>query len=69
MVGLTKARAANGQFPKGQSGNPGGRPRDEQKVAELARSHSREAIETLAELMRTSNDERVSERHRNANIA
>ena len=59
MVGLTKARAANGQFPKGQSGNPGGRPRDEQKVAELARSHSREAIETLAELMRTSNDERV----------
>ena len=59
MVGLTKARAANGQFPKGQSGNPGGRPRDEQKVAELARSHSREAIETLAELMRNSNDERV----------
>ena len=59
MVGLTKARAANGQFPKGQSGNPGGRPRDEQKIAELARSHPREAIETLAELMRTSNDERV----------
>ena len=69
MVGLTKARAANCQFPKGQSGNPGGRSRDEQKVAELARSHSREAIEMLAELMRTSNDERVSERHRNANIA
>ena len=53
MMGLTKARAANGQFPKGQSGNPGGRPRDEQKVAELARSHSREAIEMLAELMPT----------------
>ena len=59
IVGLTKSRSANGQFPKGQSGNPGGRPRDEQKVAELARSYTREAIETLAELMRSGNEERV----------
>ena len=59
-MGLTKSRSANGQFPKGQSGNPGGRPRDEQKVAELARSYTREAIETLVELMRGGNDERVS---------
>ena len=58
-MGLTKSRSANGQFPKGQSGNPGGRPRDEQKVAELARSYTREAIETLAELMRSGNDERL----------
>ena len=33
--------------------------RDEQKVAELARSYTREAIETLVELMRMGNDERV----------
>ena len=59
MVGLTKSRSANGQFPTGQSGNPGGRPRDEQKVAELARSYTKEAIETLDELMRSGNDERV----------
>ena len=59
MAGLTKSRSANGQFPKGQSGNPGGRPRDEQKVAELARSYTTEAIETLVELMRSGNDERV----------
>ena len=57
---LAKSRSANGQFPKGQSGNSGGRPRDEQKVAELARSYTREAIETLVELMRGGNDERVS---------
>ena len=59
MAGLTKSRSSNGQFPKGFSGNPGGRPRDEQKVAELARSYTREAIETLVELMRRGNDERV----------
>ena len=58
-MGLAKSRSANGQFAKGQSGNPGGRPRDEQKVAELARSYTREAIETLAELMRSGNEERV----------
>ena len=54
-----KARSANGQFPKGFSGNPGGCSRDEQTVAELARSYTREAIETLVELMRRGNDERV----------
>ena len=54
-----KARSANGQFPKGFSGNPGGCPRDGQKVAELARSYTKEAIETLVELMRMGNDERV----------
>ena len=58
-MGLAKSRSANGQFPKGQSGNPGSRPRDEQKVAELARSYTKEVIETLADLMHSGNDERV----------
>ena len=52
-------RDCHGKFLKGHSGNVGGRPRDEQKVAELARSYTREAIETLAELMRSGNEERV----------
>ena len=59
-MGPIKARSANGQFPKGFSGNPGGRPRNEQKVAELARSYTSEAIETRVELMSMGNDERVS---------
>jgi len=59
MVGPTGLRAANGRFSKGQSGNPGGRPRDEQKVAELARSYTKEAIDTLVDLMRNGKDERV----------
>ena len=53
---LTKARSANGQLPKGFSGNLGGRPQHEQKVAELARSCTKDAIETLAELMRSGSE-------------
>ena len=52
-------RNKNGQFTSGYSGNAGGRPRDEHKVAELARSYAHEAVETLVELMRHSKDERV----------
>ena len=43
----------------GQSGNPGGRPKDEHRVGELARSYTLEAIETLVDLMRHGRDERV----------
>lgn len=39
-------------FPKGQSGNPGGRPRELRDVIELARSHSPAAIATLSKIMR-----------------
>jgi len=52
-------RNAKGQFIEGHSGNPGGRPRDEHKLAELARSYTSEAVETLVELMRFGKDERV----------
>ena len=48
-----------GQFIVGHSGNAGGRPRDEYKVVELARSYTTEAIDTLVDLMRHGKDDRV----------
>ena len=59
MQTIQKARLKSGQFAPGQSGNPGGRPKDEHRVAELARSYTVEAIDTLVELMRDGKDERV----------
>ena len=52
-------RDSAGRFIKGHSGNAGGRPQDEYKVAELARSYTTEAIGTLVDLMRHGNDDRV----------
>ena len=56
---MKNARLKSGQFVPGQSGNPGGRPKDEHRVGELARSYTLEAIETLVDLMRHGRDERV----------
>ena len=56
---ITSTRTKSGQFAPGSSGNPGGRPKDEARVAELARSYTSEAIHTLVDLMRHGRDERV----------
>jgi hypothetical protein len=40
------------KFQKGQSGNPGGRPKTSGPARQLARIYTVEAIETLVEIMR-----------------
>lgn len=42
----------NPGFKKGQSGNPGGRPKIAEEINELARQHCPEAIEALVHIMR-----------------
>jgi hypothetical protein len=41
------------KWVKGMSGNPGGRPKLEVSIRELAQQNSMEALETLVQVMRT----------------
>ena len=59
MQTIQKARLKSGQFAPCQSGNPGGHPKDEHRVAGLARSYTLEAIDTLVDLVRDGKDECV----------
>jgi hypothetical protein len=43
------------KFAKGQSGNPGGRPKEVKEVVELAREKGPEAIKALAGIMSNPN--------------
>ena len=53
-------------FAPGQSGNPGGRPKDNGRIKALARKHDEAAIATLAEIM-NSPDAKPGERVAAAN--
>lgn len=45
-----------GRFVKGQSGNPGGRPKTELAVRELARAHTEVAIKTLVKALKAKTE-------------
>ena len=47
-------------FVKGQSGNPGGKPKVNKEAKELARQHTAEAINRLVQIMRQQKDAKAS---------
>lgn len=55
---LPEAMAAR-RWQPGQSGNPGGSHKRNYKIAELARTHTEEAIEKLVTLMRNSESDDI----------
>jgi hypothetical protein len=54
-----KNRTDKGQFAKGISGNPGGRPKLPEELRELFRAKGPEALEVLSRCLR-STDERIA---------
>ena len=51
-----KRKTPRTAFKKGQSGNPGGRPKTVHEVRELARKYTKDAIKTLVSIMRDPNE-------------
>lgn len=50
---------ANPGWQKGVSGNPGGRPKSDYRIKDLAQKHTEEAIATLRSIMKGSEDDRA----------
>jgi len=56
VTGTPENRDETGRFQKGQSGNPGGRPKAESEVRELAQQHGPAAVNRLVALMNSRNE-------------
>jgi hypothetical protein len=54
---MTRIRTRGRPFEKGASGNPGGRPRVEGEIRELARQHTGTALRTLIEIAERGENE------------
>jgi hypothetical protein len=50
---------ANPKWVKGQSGNPGGRRKQDYRIRELAQQYTMEALATLRSIMKKSIDDRA----------
>lgn len=55
MAKGTSKQGGSTKWQKGQSGNPGGRPKEVHEVKELAREHTEDAIRRLVFWMQTDN--------------
>jgi hypothetical protein len=56
---VQRGRVVGRPFPKGQSGNPGGRSPVVKAIQDLAREHGPRAIQAILHLAETSQDEKV----------
>lgn len=58
---VAKAKRTSGlvHWQPGKSGNPGGRPKQNYKIAEICRAHTEEAVEKLVHLMRNSESDDI----------
>lgn len=55
MAAPQNRKKTGGRFRKGQSGNPGGRPKASDDVRDLARQYTEDAVRRLAEWMISDN--------------
>lgn len=59
-VGKSGTKRGKGKpFPKGKSGNPGGRPKAVVDVVNLAREHTEDAIRALADVIRSADTDKA----------